>query len=142
MTRVDFYDGSARYPDDPLAVAATLTAKASQSGAAALVLATDAGQARALDERLWDMGETIFVPHALADDPDAAVAVVLIASPGQPAPSRPVVINLRPDPVAFDCQRVVEIIPNDEPGRVVARDRWRAYLARGLKPSRIDLPAR
>lgn len=142
MTRVDFYDGSARYPDDPLVVPATLAAKAQRAGHATLVLVVDLAQARALDERLWDLGETVFVPHALADDPDAGGVPVLIAAPGQAEVSRPVVINLRERAVELDCQRIVEIIPVDEAGRVAARARWRAYQARGLTPARIDLAAR
>lgn len=143
MTRVDFYDGSARYPGDPLALPAALAAKAHLAGAATVILAADCGQAQALDERLWDLGETVFVPHALADDVDAAAVSVLIAAPGQAVPiPAAVVINLRDAAVELDCPRIIEIIPVDETGRAAARARWRAYQARGLKPARVDLPAR
>lgn len=142
MSRVDFYDGSARFPDDPLAVALALAVKASRQGAPVLVLASDPDQARRLDDRLWDVGAGEFVAHALADDPDAEAASVLIAAPAMVAPARPVVINLRPQPVALSCQRIAEVIPPDEAGRVAARSRWRDYQARGFTPSRIDLPAR
>ncbi len=142
MIRVDFYDGSARYPDDPLAVPVSLAAKAHQAGATTVILAADQSQAQVLDERLWDLGETVFVPHGLADDVDAAAASVLIAAPGQTVPIPAVLINLRVAAVELDCPRIIEIIPTDETGRVAARARWRAYQARGLKPSRVDLPAR
>jgi DNA polymerase-3 subunit chi len=142
MARVDFYDGSARYPDDPLAVALALAVKASRLGEPVLVLAADDEQARTLDARLWDVGAGEFIAHALADDADAGAATVVIASPGMPDPSRPVVINLRAQAVAGSCQRIAEVIPPDEAGRVAARARWRDYQARGLTPARIDLPAR
>jgi DNA polymerase-3 subunit chi len=142
MSRVDFYDGSARYPDDPLALALALAVKASRQGAPVLVLASDPDQARRLDARLWDVGAGEFVAHALADDPDAAAASVLIAAPGMAAPERAVVINLREQPVTLPCQRIAEVIPPDEAGRIAARLRWRDYQGRGWTPSRIDLPAR
>lgn len=142
MTRVDFYDGSARYPDDALAVPATLATKAQRAGQSTLILAADLDQAQALDARLWDLGEDVFVPHALADDADAARVPVLIAAPGLAVAARAVVINLREAAVDLDCPRIIEIIPVDEAGRVAARARWRAYQARGLSPQRIDLAAR
>jgi DNA polymerase-3 subunit chi len=142
MIRVDFYDGSARYPDDPLALALVLAVKASRLGEPVLMLAADDDQARTLDARLWQVGATEFVAHALADDPDAEVASVVIAAPASAVPERAVVINLRPVAVASPCRRIVELIPSDEAGRVAARSRWRDYQARGLKPARIDLPGR
>ncbi len=142
MTRVDFYDGSARHRDDPLAVALALAVKASRLGEPVLVLAADDAQARLLDARLWDVGATEFIAHALADDADAPVATVLIAPPGAAVAPRPVVINLRAQAVDVPCARIAEVIPSDEDGRVAARVRWRDYQARGLAPSRIDLPAR
>lgn len=142
MGRVDFYDGSARHPDDPVAVAIALAVKASQGGTGVLMLCADRDQAEALDRRLWQVGEALFVPHCLADDPDAAAAHVVIAAPDMAPTLQPVVINLRSEPVPGECARVVEVIPVDEPGRVAARERWRAYQARGLSLSRIDLPAR
>lgn len=129
--RVEFHDGA-----DPVDSAAALIAAAVGDGGGGLVLAADLVQARALDARLWDLGETVFLPHALSDDPHAGAASVLIAAPGQPMPARPVVLNLRAEPVDLACAHLIELIPTDEAGKVAARARWRAYQARGLKPEK------
>lgn len=131
MTQVEFYDGGA----DPLALVFRLASKTAQP---ALILAADAEQARRIDAGLWAIAEDVFVPHALADDPDREAAVVLIAMPGQGEFHRPVIVNLREQAVEVDCERLVELIPVDEAGKQAARARWRAYQARGLKPAKID----
>jgi len=131
-TRVEFHDGA-----DPVVTAARLLPAALADGREALVLAADAAQAQALDARLWDLGPDVFLPHALADDPHAAAARVLIAAPGQPEPPRAVVLNLREAAVTLPCGHIIELVPADEPGKAAARARWRAYTARGLKPRKL-----
>ncbi len=141
--RVDFYDGGSRHAGDPLGVAIALAAKAAAAGQRAVILAIDADQAARIDDRLWDVQpSSTFIPHSLADDPRQDVARVVIASPAHEAPACALVINLRNDPVDSDCERIIELIPPDDEGRRTARDRWRAYQSRGLKPTRIDLDAR
>lgn len=99
-----------------------------------LIRAVDAGQARTLDEALWQLAD--FLPHCLADDVDQAAAWVVIAAPGQREPARDCVINLRADIViAPQVRRILELIPADDSGKQAARSRWRAYLSRGLKPA-------
>jgi DNA polymerase IIIc chi subunit len=38
-------------------------------------------------------------------------------------------------------ERLVEIVPMDEPSRAAARQRWRGYVAQGLTPERHDVAA-
>ena len=128
-TQVQFHDAA-----DALGTAATLLVAAVGDGQAALVLAADPAQAQALDARLWEVGDEVFLPHALADDPHATAASVLIAAPGQPEPARPLLLNLRRDAVQREGVRIIELIPGDEAGKAAARTRWRAYAGRGLKP--------
>lgn len=131
VVRVEFHDGP-----DTVSSAVEQVVAAVAGDRTALVLAADAAQAQVLDARLWDVGESVFLPHTCADDPHAAAARVVIAAPGQPASGRAVVLNLRAEPVELDCERIIELIPADEPGKVAARARWRAYVARGLKPEK------
>ncbi len=113
-----------------------LTGQLLAQGERLLIRAIDAGQARTLDEALWQLAD--FVPHCLADDLDQAAAWVVIAAPGQREPARDCVINLRADIViAPQVQRIVELIPADDNGKQAARSRWRAYQTRGLKPELV-----
>jgi DNA polymerase-3 subunit chi len=132
VVRVEFHDG----PDTVSCAVEQVVAAVADDRTALVVLAADAAQAQMLDARLWDVGESVFLPHTCADDPHAGAARVVIAVPGQPASGRAVVLNLRAEPVALDCERIIELIPADEPGKVAARARWRAYVARGLKPEK------
>ncbi len=113
-----------------------LAGQLAAGGERLLIRAIDAGQARTLDEALWQIAD--FLPHCLADDVDQAAAWVVIAAPGQREPARDCVINLRADIViAPQVQRIVELIPADDSGKQAARSRWRAYQSRGLKPELI-----
>lgn len=135
--RVDFHEGGARYAADPLAQVLSLTVKAVEDGQRVLILAVDAAQARVLDERLWAVEGGTFIAHALADDPDRDAATVVVAAPDHDVEARSLVINLRSGVVDIACPRIIELIPADEDGKGVARDRWRAYQARGIKPGKI-----
>jgi DNA polymerase-3 subunit chi len=140
--RIDFYDGGSRHADT-LAVAVALVCKAAAAGQRPLILAVDADQASRLDERLWDVQPaSTFVPHAMADDPHCNAAQVVIATPAHAVSGFGLVVNLRPDAVDLDCARIIELIPADDDGKRLARDRWRAYQARGLTPTKIDLDRR
>lgn len=143
LPRVDFYDGGLHHASDPLGVVLALAAKAVIAGQRLIVLAADAGQATEIDERLWDVQpSSTFIPHCLADDPHRASARVVIVAPGHVVSTCALVINLRSTPVDGDCERIIELIPADEEGKRLARERWRAYQARGIKPGRIELDAR
>lgn len=118
---------------DLMAAVSQLASALAAGGERLLVRTLDAGQARTLDDALWQV--EAFIPHCLADDADQAAAWVVIAAPGQREPARTCVINLRADIViAPQVAQIVELIPPDEAGKQAARSRWRAYQSRGLKP--------
>jgi DNA polymerase III subunit chi len=64
---------------------------------------------------------------------------VLIAAPGTDVPLRPLVINLRANPVAEGFERVLEVVPADAAARVPLRERWKQYQARGLVLHKHDM---
>jgi DNA polymerase-3 subunit chi len=139
--RADFYlIVGERFRAQPLLLVAKLAQKAFAGGQPTLVLARDQAQAEALDDQLWDMGEDEFIPHQIAgSDEDDAEADVLIVPPGVDTPMRPLVINLRDEPVAGDFVRVLEVVPADESARGPLRERWRQYQARGLVVNKHDM---
>ena len=75
------------------------------------MLARDAGQAEALDELLWDMGDDAYIPHQVAGDEEDDLTPVLIAPPEIDAPLRALVINLRDAAVTGTVERVLEVVP-------------------------------
>ncbi|MEN9538896.1 MAG: hypothetical protein RLZZ126_1131, partial [Pseudomonadota bacterium] len=81
---------------------------------------------RALDIALWSFSATDFVAHCWAHSPPP----LLLASPivlGDE--QRDVVVNLGLDvvPRAAECERLIEIVSDDEHEVAAARVRWRAY---------------
>lgn len=89
-----------------------------------------------LDERLWTLAPLAFLPHAT----DASPLHVLQRSPILLTVQWPeqgdVLLNLT-NSVPDRCDqfaRVVEIVSTDGQDRAAARERWKRYVAMGLKP--------
>jgi DNA polymerase-3 subunit chi len=140
VARADFYMiDQGRHRDDPLMVVCILARKAYEARQPLLVLVRDEEQAAALDEKLWEFDENVYIPHQLAGDADDEVTAVLIVPPGVDTPDRPLVINLRDEPAPGQWERVLEVVPPDPALREGSRERWKAYRARGIEPKRIDL---
>jgi DNA polymerase-3 subunit chi len=140
MPRADFYlIAKPRFRDDPLLLVCELARRAFESGQATLILARSTDQADALDEKLWEFDEHAFIPLQLAGDEDDAIAPVLIAAPGVDTPERALVINLRDDCAPGLFERVLEVVPADEPQRLGSRERWKTYKAAGFEVNKHDM---
>lgn len=139
--RADFYlITTPRFREEPLRLVCELVKKAFNAGLPTLVLARSAGQAEALDDLLWDMGDDVFIPHQIVGlDEDEEEAEVLIAPPEADVALRPLVINLRDAAVEGAFDRVLEVVPADESARGPLRERWKHYQARGLKLKKHDM---
>lgn len=122
--RVDFYllGGSYR---DPLEFACALIARAWTGKEKIAVVGPPAALA-ALDEQLWHQPAGRFLPHDI--DPGSAPIALLEAPPDR----ADILINLNGhDPLPDgEYARVVEIVPRDETGRRLLRERWRAWRQR------------
>jgi DNA polymerase-3 subunit chi len=126
MTRIDFHTNIA----DKLAYACRLARKAYASRAKVVLLAEDAAQAAQLNEALWTLGETDFIPHVMAGDPLAAETPVIVAdSDDAELPHHDMLVNLtRRTPAHFaQFARVFEIISTDEQDAAAGRKRYVAY---------------
>ena len=142
MPQADFYlIQKARFREEPLLLVCELARKAHQAGLPTLIFARDAAQAEQLDDLLWSFDPDAFIPHQIAgaDSEDEDEADVLIAAPDAQAPMRPLVINLRDDPVQGGFDRVLEVVPADESARGPLRERWKQYQARGLEMKKHDM---
>lgn len=126
MTRIDFHTNIA----DKLAYACRLARKAYASRAKVVLLAEDAAQAAQLNDALWTIGDTDFIPHVMAGDPLAAETPVIVAdSDDAPLPHHDMLVNLTQRTPAHFARfaRVFEIISTDEQDAAAGRKRYVAY---------------
>ena len=139
--RADFYlIAKPRFAQQPLLLVCELARRACDSNQFTVVLARDAAQAEELDELLWSFDPDAYIPHQIVgEDVDEEEAIVLIATPGTDAPTRPLVINLRDEPYLGACERVLEVVPADPSAREPLRERWRQYKAAGYALNKHDM---
>jgi DNA polymerase-3 subunit chi len=126
MTRIDFHTNI----PDKLSYACRLARKAYASRARLVLLAEDAAQAAALNDALWTLSETDFIPHVMAGDP-LAIETPIIVTDSEEAelPHYEMLVNLtQRTPSTFaQFQRVFEIISTDEADAAAGRKRYVAY---------------
>ena len=98
---------------------------------------------RQLDAALWRLSDVDFLPHCTANDGaelQAASAIQLSTDASQFS-GLPMLVNLGDDvPVGFErFERLIEIVPTDDHGKMTARQRWRHYAAQGFALTQHDL---
>lgn len=126
MTRIDFHTNI----PDKLTYACRLARKAYGAQGRLVLLAEDAAQAAALDEALWTLSDTDFLPHVMAGDALAAQTPIIITDDEQAdLPHTQMLVNLtRRMPANVDrFERVFEIISTDEEDAAAGRLRYVAY---------------
>lgn len=126
MTRIDFHTNI----PDKLSYACRLARKAYGARGKVVLLAENAGQAAALNEALWTLSDTDFLPHVMASDALAAHTPIIVSdSDSVELPHYDMLINLtRMTPAHVDrFQRVFEIISVDEDDAAAGRKRYVAY---------------
>lgn len=136
MTRVEFHTGVG----DELGLTCRLLRKAYRQGARVVVRAPAAWLQR-LDRELWTVYEREFIPHlrVAAHEPASAQArrtPIWLVDGEAPQGHPPVLVSVDAEPVRDPAAyaRIIEIVgAADEPTRR-GRERWRAYLAAGLRP--------
>ena len=74
MTQIDFYT----HVQDKQLLACKLSAKALEQGLRVLILTPDEGDAARMDQMLWRIPATGFLPHCRARDPLADVTPVIV----------------------------------------------------------------
>jgi DNA polymerase-3 subunit chi len=126
MTRIDFHTNI----PDKLGYACRLARKAYASRAKLVLLAETPAQALELNEALWTLSGTDFIPHVMAGDPLAGeTPVIVTADENAELPHREMLVNLtRRTPAGFDSfARVFEMISTDEEDAAAGRARYVAY---------------
>ncbi|MDQ2990090.1 MAG: DNA polymerase III subunit chi [Pseudomonadota bacterium] len=126
MTRIDFHTNI----PDKLSYACRLARKAYAAGGKLVLLTEDAAQAEQLNEALWNVSETDFLPHVMAGDPLTAQTPIIVTDSDQgDLPHGDMLVNLtRRTPANVDrFNRVFEIISIDEDDAAAGRKRYVAY---------------
>ena len=126
MTRIDFHTNI----PDKLAYACRLTRKAYGARARIVLLAEDEAQAAALNDALWTLSETDFLPHVLAGDPLAPDTPIIVTSSEEaPLPHHDMLVNLtRRTPAGSErFARVFAIMSTDEDDAASGRQRYVVY---------------
>ncbi len=126
MTRIDFHTNI----PDKLSYACRLARKAYASGGKLVLLTEDAAQAAQLNDALWTLSETDFLPHVMAGDPLATQTPIIVTDSDQAElPHGDMLVNLtRRAPANVDrFNRVFEIISTDEDDAAAGRKRYAAY---------------
>jgi DNA polymerase III subunit chi len=126
MTRVDFHTNIS----DKVSYACRLARKAYGARGKIVLLAQDAAQAAALDQGLWTVGDTDFLPHAMAGDALAAQSPIIVTDSLEGEfPHYDMLVNLtRTTPHGVErFQRVFEIVSIDEEDAAAGRKRYSAY---------------
>ena len=129
MTQIDFYT----HVQDKQLLACKLSAKALEQGLNVLVLTQDENVAASMDQMLWRIPATGFIPHCRARNPLAEMTPVIVDhDPGELTHDQ-VLLNLGSERPAFFSrfQRLIEIVTMDEADRLAARERFRFYRDRG-----------
>ena len=139
MTDIDFYFNA----PDRLQVACRLAGKALAQGKRTLIYATDPELLSRIDKLLWTWPATGFVPHCRLDDPLAAETPVLLSNDERTLEHHEVLLNLAPEcpPHFASFERLLEVVPAEDPERQAGRDRYRFYKQRGYRIAHHDLAA-
>ena len=126
MTRIDFHTNIS----DKVSYACRLPRKAYGSRAKLVLLADSAAQAALLNAQLWTIGDTDFLPHALAGEALAAQSPIIVTdSVDGDFPHYDMLVNLTQSaPQGLErFGRVFEIISTDEEDAAAGRKRYTAY---------------
>jgi len=134
MTEVEFHFNVG----DKLDYSCRLLRKAHAGGAQLLVTADPVTLAQ-LDQMLWTLSATDFLPHCRSDAPPATLAlspIVLAASALEPVlegRAAGVLVNLgQVVPPGFESfERFIEIVSSAPDDRLAGRQRWNHYKQRG-----------
>lgn len=99
------------------------------------VLTEDDDSAHEMDQLLWSFTADSFVPHALANSPDAVNATVLIGPAPASLNSSTCVLNLGSEPIDAHegLTAIAEFIRNDEDAKAQSRVRWNHYKQLGYE---------
>lgn len=123
--QVDFYILASQDPSESLEFASRLCLKVYQTGSGLCIWAQDSDQASQLDSLLWSITADSFIPHTISDDSQSHIWV------GKHL-SAQVLLNLDLSEPTGDWQRMLYLVPNNEPSLSKARDLFRYFKQQSI----------
>lgn len=108
--------------------------KALAQGKTAAVLAGSMADLNALDQLMWEVPATGFIPHCQVGEPVEHDTPIVLGLDTQKLPSRDILVNWTDAAIADDPRfsMLVEMVAaDDEVGKAQARERFRAYRQAG-----------
>lgn len=129
IKRVDFYMISGEDNQARLQFACKLTNKAWSMNNSVYLLAKNKQESELLDDMLWNLDKTSFLPHGLKDDEFSQQHPVLIGEDTNPGKGFDLFINLT-DLMPVDVennQRVAEILHQADDCLTPGRKRYKEY---------------
>lgn len=142
MTQIDFYILPDDQQVDPLHYTCRLIEKVYGLGHGIYLYCSGQAQQQQIDDMLWQLDPTSFIPHSSADLNDGSPIILGIDNP--PDHHGEVMVNLAGDIPNFFSRfrRVAEIVPGNPQNRTKSRQNYRFYQERGyplkthtIKPS-------
>ena len=129
MTEIDFYT----HADDPVQVAARLCVKAYGLGLRARVLTADAAMTARLDQLLWTMPATGFLPHCRLSSVLAGETPVIVDEALEHSGPADLLINLHAGQPGFfrRFSRLAEIVTEVPEDVSAGRLKWQYYRQQG-----------
>jgi len=141
MFKIDFYVLSDAAPDAHLRHACRLAEQAVDRGERVFMRATQAEDAKRIDDLLWTFGDRSFLPHEMVTpaspiSPSHPRIRILVGS-APPADFCDLLINLSADALddGAPAPRIAELVPVDAERKRAARERFKSYRERGIEPA-------
>jgi DNA polymerase-3 subunit chi len=142
MTQADFYILGKQAQHDQWFFACRLVEQIRQKGHQILLQVSNEGEAKALDDMLWQFRPDAFVPHALLNAKDAPVdCPVSIGWQAEPGHHHDVIIILTPQLPDFygRFQRLVEVVVQNDAVLEYTRQHFRFLKERGYPIDHKDM---
>ncbi len=140
MTQIDFFSNA----PDRIDYVARLLQKVQQRGQTAVVFG-DAHTLQSLSTSLWQANG--FLAHEMilepVEDLPNIAPFILTTQPNAHFPHHEVLINLSDEQPDFFAQfeRLIEVVPNEDAPKQMARERWQSYKNTGYAMKHHDIAA-
>ncbi len=143
MPQVDFFVPAEGVSLDRLRMVCAVAAARCAQRQGLVVQAGSAQELARLDELLWTCSDISFLAHETIDSEGSGDAPILLAYDHPPVTTVDCLVNLAhplPD-YAWTCTRIIELLDNDEDGKELGRQRYRAYkiAAGGVAPRTVKI---
>ncbi len=139
MQQIDFY--LILEANTKMSFACRLLEKVYKLGHQVYVHAHDAAAVHQFNDMLWIFRDISFIPHDIVNKSPDITAPIQIGFSESPLNHHDIMLNLDEEVPEFytQFQRIIEIVPQDEPSKEKARNKYRQYKNAGNNIKTHDL---